>query len=84
MAALELATLAVSAAGVIVTAVGIIIAILALWGYNDILKKASEAAVREGLKKIDIISPEIEKRILEKISDKLELITSVDLRDNNK
>lgn len=69
----DLAAVLLAAVGVIVAVFGVVLAILAFWGFSQLRKDSIKAAVTAALSQVDravkqeIASPETERRIRERV-----------------
>ena len=76
MTQIDWITIVLAATSIIVTALGVIIAILAFFGYASIKKASILKAQETALQKLEDIKPEMEVSIMNKIEEKLELLGS--------
>lgn len=71
----DLAAVLLAAVGVIVAVFGVVLAILAFWGFSQLRKDSIKAAVTAALSRVDravreeIASPETERRIRERVDE---------------
>lgn len=71
----DLAAVLLAAVGVLVAVFGVVLAILAFWGFSQLKKDSIKAAVTAALAKVDqavkdeIASPETERRIRERVDE---------------